>query len=183
MVASRWRGTIAYIDGVGENCRKERTVRDLIDLVDPLGSLNITEFAIYKVPLFKRLFSNVVLFHSYVVFKTVDYINGNITWWSIEKNRVGLLFQRRATKAGVLNYKDNEKRVESQYWQPQLVIEELGIKHLVSDLLEYIDKNGELNIDYHLFSANCQIFAKAIFEELAESKWEPNILVKFLTNI
>lgn len=159
-------------------------MRDLIDLIDPIGSLNITELAIYKVPLSKRLFSNIVLFHSYVVFKTIDLKNGNVTWWSIEKNRVGLLFQRRATKAGVLNYKDvTEKRVESQYWQPQLVIEKFGSKHSVRDLLHYIGENGELEIGYHLLSANCQIFAKTVFEELAESKWEPNILVKLLTGI
>jgi len=181
-----WKRTVSFTDHVKETPVKHGNMSLFVKQQDPQRLLNISSAAIYKIPLFpKWQLSNFNLFHAFVVFSTTDHSTGNVTWWSIEKDTKGLFLQHRSKKADILSLKWNsEKRIDSQYWQPELVEETRVISASLKDVLEFLESNGELDSKYHILKANCQIFAKSVFNKLSVSKkWDPNIILKTFTHV
>jgi hypothetical protein len=136
--------------------------------LDQVDELKITHAAIYKVPLLEDLPSDYgFLYHAFVVFRTSPESRRG-SWWSIEKTIRSLVVQRSHVKEDILDFRDGEKRWETLKGLPRVLIEDSTSMSL-QDFFVFLHNSGELNNDYHGINANCQDFAKKIFNELASS--------------
>ena len=166
-----WKGEICYLNTQNNKCIKARVVDKLKDQLDHVGDLVITQTAIYKIPLTESLPSDYgFLYHAFVVFNTPE--SPAAPWWSIEKTIRSLIIQRSSNKDEVLDFRDGEKRWDSLRGLPRVVVEDKS-RMLLSELLQFLHDSGEINHDYHGINANCQDFAKMIFNKLANgiSAW------------
>ena len=160
-----WKSEICYLNTQNNKCIKARVVDKLKDQLDHVGDLVITQAAIYKIPLIESLPSDYgFLYHAFVVFYTPA--SPAAPWWSIEKTIRSLIIQRSLKKDEVLDFRDGEKRWESLRGLPRVVVEDKS-RMLLSELLQFLHDSGEINHDYHGINANCQDFAKMIFNKLA----------------
>lgn len=165
LVEPCWKSEICYLNTQDKKCIKAGTVDKLIDQLDQVGDLMITQTAIYKIPLIENLPSDFgFLFHAFVVFHTPD--SPSAPWWSIEKTIRSLIIQRGVDKAEVLDFRDGEKRWESLRGLPRVVVEDRS-RVLLSELLKFLHDSDEVNHGYHGIYENCQDFAKRIFNRLA----------------
>ena len=129
----------------------------------------IVRVKVYKIPLSEKYWTNLLLFHSYVVFQTSSAEND--TWWSLEKNSQCIALQRGSSEQSVRDWIGGEKRCQSWfYWRPQLIDDDICVDFSLADVINLLHENDELNITYHGATENCQTFAKVIFDKLAITK-------------
>ena len=164
-----WTGKIRYINLDGRRDFEDDQVEELKNKVDPEGSNMIVRVKVYKIPLSEKYWTNLLLFHSYVVFQTSSAEND--TWWSLEKNSLCIALQRGSSEQSVRDWIGGEKRCQSWfYWRPQLIDDDICADFSLADVINLLHENDELNITYHGATENCQTFAKVIFDKLAITK-------------
>ena len=167
---SEWSGTIRYIHPGGREDLEDHLIMDLKDMVDSDGTNKIVKVKVYKIPLSERYWTNLILFHSYVVFQTQNR-EGEDWWWSLEKNTQCIALQRGPTEPSVRDWLGGEKRCQSWfYWKPQLVDEGTCAGISLADLIEFLHDKDELNITYHGITENCQCHAQVIFRWLTNKE-------------
>jgi hypothetical protein len=165
-----WLGTIRYINRFGKDYDDD-CIAVLRNEVDPERSCMITRVMVYKIPLSEKYWTNLALFHSYVVFQTLDTISGETLWWSFEKNTQCIILQRGLAEDSVRDLLRGEKRCQSWfYWRPQLVGEGNSSDFSLANLIDFVHDNDELNITYHGTTENCQCFARVVFDRLTNKE-------------
>ena len=123
------------------------------------GSEKITNVCIYKVPLGEWQLTDALLYHVFVMFETEKYC------WTIEKNSEGITIQRSEKFKAVVNNYRQEKRCKTEYWKPELIIQDKG-RLTMTEVVNFLHSNDFLNQKYSLASSNCKDFAKAFFDEV-----------------
>ena len=165
-----WTRQIRYISPEGREDFEDDKVEELRNRVDPGRRCMITRVKVYKVPLSEKYWTNMLLFHSYVVFQT-HTDGGELWWWSLEKNSQSIDLQRGLTEPDVRDYLRGERRCKSWfYWKPQLIDGDICADFSLVEVVNLLHENDELSIKYHGTTENCQTFAKVIFDKLAISK-------------
>ena len=168
-----WKGLVRFIDLVGPSGKQDfnkELLSTLQDEIDPQGTDIITHVYAFKVPLDERCLTNMVFFHSYITFRSVNSAEQE-TWWSIEKNRSFIVLQNGRTHEKVRDKVSDEKRCESWfYWKPQLLGKDVCANRSLLSLVELLKINDELGIHYQGPTENCQKFAKVMFDWMAVSQ-------------
>ena len=181
---NQWSGALRYIHPSGREDLEDHQIMHLKDMVDSDRANRIVKVKVYKIPLDEKYLTNLILFHSYVVFQTHNE-EGKDWWWSLEKNTQCIALQKGATEASVRDWLGGEKRCESRwYWKPQLVDEGtcggIGLADLIVDFLH---GNDELNITYHGITENCQCLAKEVFSWLTNKELNYGMFASAVTGI
>ena len=168
-----WKGLVRFIDLIGSTGRQDFG-RDLLGVLqtelDPSRTNHITHVYAYKVPLSEAFYTNMLLFHSYVTFKTIDSASLQEVWWSLEKNSSFIILQNGYSHEEVRDKVGGEVRCKSWfYWRPQLIAEDVckADGRSVRTLLQLLEDNDELGQQYHGVVDNCQVFSKVVFDWLA----------------
>ncbi|KAL5266273.1 hypothetical protein ACHWQZ_G003635 [Mnemiopsis leidyi] len=165
-----WTSKIRFVTPDGREEFEDEQIEDLRVRVDPDGSCMVVKVMVYKVPLSEKYWTNLLLFHSYVVLQTRSS-EGEVFWWSLEKNAQCIALQRGPTEPSVRDWLGGEKRCRSWfYWKPQLVGDDICADFALADIIRLLHENDELSINYHGTTENCQTFAKVVFDKLAVSK-------------
>ncbi|XP_052265415.1 uncharacterized protein LOC127867935 isoform X2 [Dreissena polymorpha] len=133
---------------------------DLTDLKKQIGSNeNIKYVWAYKVPLTEIQKSQLLLHHKFVVFETERW------WWSIEKQKDGIIIPRSCKAASVedacRNEWRNKGRARTSFGDGTMSVYEL---------LDWLNTNGELYKKYNCFTNNCQHFAGDVSEILTTAE-------------
>ena len=168
----KWKSTI-YFDPRAdseEEARYEITEDELRtrmgELVDDEKIINVS---VYKVSLSYWQLTNFLFFHAFVVIETDKW------WWSIEKDFEGLTIQR----SKILKYVKDCYRKKNRRSNCTL-LEEDGSNFYLMDLVDWLYKSNQLHEKYHLYSNNCQDFAKALFNKIAKKKLFLSLFKLFL---
>ena len=118
--------------------------------------LNISK---YTVPLSEVQLTCAVFYHEYIVLNTSHH------HWSIEKNSEGITIQRSEKCKAVVNNYRQEKRCKTEYWEPELIIQDKG-RLTMTEVVNFLHSKDFLNQKYSLASSYCKDFAKAFFDEV-----------------
>ena len=165
-----WTSKIRFINPDGREEFEDEQIETLRFRVDPDGTNMVVRVKVYKIPLSEKYWTNLLLFHSYVVLQT-NGSEGETTWWSLEKNAQCIALQRGPTEPSVRDWLGGEKRCQSWfYWKPQLVDDDICADVSLADIVSLLHENDELSIKYHGTTENCQTFAKVVFDKLSVSK-------------
>ena len=106
---SGWSATIRFIDSDGrEDFQNDRLV-ELRNKVDHRRTFTITRIKVYKLPLNEDFMTNMVLFHSYLVFECRD-TEGETWWWSLEKNCERIVLQKGSSESSVRDCLEGKNR-------------------------------------------------------------------------
>jgi hypothetical protein len=128
---------------------------------------------LYKKPLSEKQWSNLFLYHVYVVFYT-DTRYGRF-WWSIEKNGEALILQMSTDPEDVRDRLEGKRRItwhNSWYWKPQLLVQNSSLETF-ANLYNFIIVTDQVNITYNFSDENCKKFAKIVFDKIARTKtWD-----------
>ena len=165
---SQWLGEI-YFDpnadtkeGSAPRVKKGEIISKLKKLLEDENITNekITNVWVYKTPLISNSLSNVLLYHSFVVYETKSW------WWSIEKNSEGITIQRGYKLSSVKdNYRQKPRKTTLLWWKPIELIHDTGRK-TIGELVDFLAAKNVLNDRYDLTLANCKHFAKILFDEV-----------------
>ena len=98
-------------------------------------------------------------YHAIVVFETSDG-----KFWSAEKMRDGVYLSCGESELSVLLFFDGKKRSEHLYWELRSTTS--------SSLTEVANQIKRIGLEYLLWTANCKHFSKALFNKLADDKWD-----------
>lgn len=135
-------------------------------LIETLNNLldtdeNIIEVCAYQVDLSssQKGIANDIFHHLFIVFRTKDW------YWSIEKNTEGITIQR----SKILDAVQKSYRQINRNPGLKLVSCDHG-KKSIKDLIQWLYDENELKKQYSLIFSNCQVFGKAVFNHVAQSK-------------
>ena len=141
---------------------------------------------LYTTPLKEDQYTNLILYHAYVVFNTETDTG---TYWSRIMERHWLfrwaeilkMWEIKLRAKGALRFEKYPN-----YWQPSLNTDDSSSISL-SELCKYMTEDtDQLNSKYNFSDENCKKFAKIVFDKIARNKtWNYAIWYKrfsFKTN-
>ena len=126
----------------------------------------ITNIRVYSNPL-PSLPDVSVLIHAFAVFKTKPIPSiAKEMWWSLEKNGKYIILQQSTNEKDVVDttFDVNENKMNRRLLPVKELISAKGNGDL-ENILESLIFSNQLELLYHLWSANCQRFASYIFKK------------------
>jgi hypothetical protein len=164
------------------DCPYNSTQFDITNFSHYLIYHQIESVAIWKVPLFEWLPIDFGMFyHAYLVIETNNTLNGELQYWSFEKNTKFLILQQTPqwTKRNVVNNLFGKPRLKGTYWKPTLLSEGFfnDASYPPAPSLSKFYFSAEMrlhNHKYDLMFLNCQHFTMEMFNlfKTTKKKWD-----------
>ena len=121
-----------------------------------LGEDTIIWVGIYKTPIWYHQRTDLIAFHAFVIFQTRNW------WWSAEKTTDGVSVCRGKTLESVrCLYRGNLRKNPLQ----EIVADKSNLNLL--DMVDFLYNSHLVKDNYDLITSNCQMFAAALFNEIA----------------
>ena len=149
---------------------------DIAGLMSHINNDKISHVSFYTTPLDKTQWTNLVLYHAYVVFYT-ETRNGKF-WWSLEKNGEALILQMSRNIEDVRDELEGEERIRKRVsiipaffdWRPAVKMRDRSSRKFRDLYDDLIDDTDQLNIKFKYSDEKSKKFARIVFLKLAGSK-------------